>query len=298
MSEQNEKTIEEIQNEILSGYSGSDRVVTAQEALATFGSETQVDHFNVGIPKLDELTTGFCFGDLVVISAPTANGKTTLCRTLTVNLAAESLPVLWFSYEETPRQFLKHFEKRSSVFYLPLQMMPRDIAWMEKRVMEGLLKYDTRFVFIDHLHYLFDMAAGSASLSLELGSLVRFLKRLAVERNLIIFLIAHMSKPKEMNQAPTMNYIRDSSFVTQEADFVLTMKRDAVENKDGTLNYQNTAKLYIEKNRRTGQLGNVALRMVDGMFVQSEVSIQDFAGGLIQSPTQVMEEFLEGRSAA
>lgn len=287
---QNEKTIEELQQDILKNYDGPDRVVPSDEALKLLGSESDVDHFDLGIPKLDELMTGVCFGDLVVVSAATGQGKTSLCRTLTTHLTEHGLPCLWFSYEEPPRQFLRKFQQEQGlpIFYLPLQSMPKDMGWLEKRIDEGRLKYDARFIFIDHLHYLFDMGAASGNMSLELGALVRMLKSMAISKELVIFLIAHMSKPKEITQAPTMNYIRDSSFVTQEADFVITLKRNAKEHRDGTLEYFNTAMLYLEKNRRTGQLGSINLEMINGKFVQA---LNTLSGIPQSTPADIVQQF-------
>ena len=41
---------------------------------------------------------------------------------------------------------------------MPQKLKPRAMEWFEDRVYESFLKNNTRVIFVDHLHYLVDLA--------------------------------------------------------------------------------------------------------------------------------------------
>lgn len=213
------------------------------------------------IPTLDKLIEGFQGGELVTISGPTKHGKTLLAQSLTMSFIKQQEAPLWFSFEVPPRQFLAQFPDLP-LFYMPRKMKPHILQWLFSRIGEGFIKYHTRVIFIDHLHYLFDMAKVKSP-SLEIGTVIRKLKSLAVKYEFIVFLLCHTTKGKQ-ETAAGLSYesIRDSSFVSQESDCVLMIKRDPARG-------QNAATLQVEFHRRTGVLdGRVKLIKQDGFLVE------------------------------
>ena len=122
-------------------------------------------------------------------------------------------------------------------------------------------EYQTRVIFIDHLHYLFDLARTNNP-SIEIGTIIRRLKTLAVQNNFIIFLLCHTKKASGGNNI-TFEAIRDSSFVSQESDCVILIRRD-MQNPE---NHQ--AVLKVEFHRRTGVLNKkILLQKLKGYLVQ------------------------------
>lgn len=242
----------------LSEYAGIDRVVSSYELDQELKDKPDAN-FKIysGIPSLDNMTDGFHTGDLVVVSGPSGHGKTLLCQTLTYRFCERTEPPLWFSFEVPPRQFLNQFNR------LPFFMLPRELKsgsqeWFEERCLESWQKNRSRIVIVDHLHYLGDMFR-MKNPSLELGQIVRRLKRFCVEENLIGFLVAHIGKIADGVKA-TRNNIRDSSFVVQEADTVLLVQRKKEENE---------AWLSVEKCRRTGVLdGVIRVKKIDGKIIE------------------------------
>ena len=117
--------------------------------------------------------------------------------------------------------------------------------WFDDRVQESFLKYNTRIIFVDHLHYLVDLAR-QKQVSLEIGTIIRRLKTLAVQGDFLIFLLCHTTKGK---QDGTLSYdsIRDSSFISQESDAVILIQRKP---EIG----ENAARVRVEFHRRTGVL--------------------------------------------
>ena len=133
---------------------------------------------------------------------------TTILISMTIKLAEQGIPVLWFSYENTPAQFFRKFQNVDlPLFYLPMSNKPYDLSWFTDRVKEAILKYDIKVIMIDHLHYILDLFQSKNS-SIDIGNLLRNLKILAVENELVIFLVAHTKQPKDFND-PDMGSIRD-----------------------------------------------------------------------------------------
>ncbi len=228
-------------------YDGPDRIISSYEmAEAVKKNEMAYITVNSKIPSLDNATAGFQTGELIAVSGPTKNGKTLFSQTLTRNFHDQQVFSLWFSFELPPRQFLNCF-RDLPLIYMPKALRSADLNWLEDRILEGFQKYNTRVVFLDHLHYLFDMAR-TKSPSIEIGQVIRRLKQLAGRVGLIVFLMAHTSKAGTTDLS--YQSIRDSSFVSQESDSVLMIKRTPEKG-------ENTARVRVEFHRRTGTMERV-----------------------------------------
>lgn len=235
----------------LSDYQGPDRVVTAVEVAAKYANQPEaLVQVKTMIPSLDRACGGHMqSGELYAISGFTKNGKTLLAQTMSVNFAAQGEIPLWFTFEVPERQFINQFPNTPDIF-MPLQLKPKDMRWVYERIMEALIKYGTRIVFIDHLHYLFDMGR-SRNPSLEIGELIRTLKTWTVQHELIIFLLCHTQQPKKDDSGLGYEKIRDSSFVAQESDSVFMIARTPTE-EDKSL-----AQMRVEFHRRSGCMKEV-----------------------------------------
>src|SRR3990167_7347576 len=194
--------------EKLASYEGEDKIISSSEMKQILeDNPTNVVNFKSGFVTLDALVEGFEGGELTIVTGPSKMGKTTFCQTITKNIAEDGIRSLWFSYEMPVRQFLSKFGDNLPVFYLPQELKGRILPWLESRIWEAKLKYDIKVVFIDHLHFLVDLAK-LRNPSLEIGAIVRGIKRIAIAHNIAIFLIAHLTKVK-FDQQPTVDTIRD-----------------------------------------------------------------------------------------
>jgi KaiC/GvpD/RAD55 family RecA-like ATPase len=253
--------MEEARINKLRDYDGEFKVISSHELKAKLMKEKSAEFINVqsGIPGLDKACDGFRDGELITISGPTKNGKTLLAQTLTDAFTRRTVFPLWFSFEVPARQFLSQFP-RLPLIYMPEKLKARTMDWFEERVYESFAKYNTRVIFIDHLHYLVDLAR-QHQMSLEIGTIIRRLKTLAVQGNFVIFLLCHTKMGKHEE---TLSYesIRDSSFISQESDCVIMVKRTP-EFGD------NTARARVEFHRRTGIMERVIyLQKTDGVLVE------------------------------
>lgn len=245
----------------LKEYQGEDRVVSSEELQQSLSQiHTEVKFWATHIPKLDKMIDGFQNGEVTVISGLTKHGKTLLCQSFTLAFAGQGINSLWFTYEVPARQFLKQFGDALPVFYMPQKLISNLLSWIEQRTIEGVLKYNIQVVFIDHLHFLIDM--GKSNISLEIGKVMRFLKKLALQHNLCIFIVAHLGKTK-LEKEPTADDIRDSSFVSQESDNTFMIYRSEKE--------ENVATLKVCLNRRKGILNQKIKLIKVGNFLRELV---------------------------
>ena len=231
------------------------------------------------IPKLDEMTDGFRPGQLVVLSAPTGNGKTAFLQSLTRTFSEDGIPCLWFSYEVPTLELAERYGDQIPVFEIPRKNINSSLEWLKTRSLEGIAKFGTRVIFIDHLHYLLDMKTlagvntsiviAGVNTSIVIGGLMRELKKFAIETETTIFLVSHLAKTK-IDEIPSVADLRDSSFVAQESDIVMIMWRHKEKDKSSPTGYIFTdeSRLIVDKNRWNGKLGGIKLLFDKGRFTE------------------------------
>lgn len=232
----------------LASYSGNDKIVssiemkdTLRERLNTIPSVSMRSN----IPAIDRHIHSFVGGELTVISGTTGNGKTLFAQTLTKEFSDQGKYCLWFTYEVAALQFLEQFTEPVPPFLMPGELASSSMEWITKRIWEAKLKFGLDAVFIDHLHFLIDMS-NRGNISLEIGSVMRALKKIALRFNIAVFLLAHTQK-LELDREPELDALRDSGMIACESDNVFFVWR--------ILNTDNRAIFKIAKNRRFGVMG-------------------------------------------
>ena len=259
-----EKLLKNSENELkYKEYEGPDRIVNSYQAVEFYKSiKGELSLFKTGMDQIDEITGGFEPGELVVITGMTGNGKTLFARTLTSNLYKQDTECLWFSYEESILSIAKKFTTLP-VFYLPRILTSSNLDWILEKIIESSIKFNTKAVFFDHLHYLIPLQQ-IQNTSILIGNLMRELKKICVENDIVIFLICHTQKIKQ-DETPDLSHLRDSSFVAQEADIVFYVRRVS-EITAGEIEYKNESTIRILKNRKTGNLGKVRMTFINNLL--------------------------------
>lgn len=227
------------------------------------------DHtYPIDMPPFDEaLLGGFTAGDLVVVAGQSGHGKTTLIQDWSITLSSggqskrEKLPSLWFSYEVLARPLWQKFQAMGATKDVPIYM-PRfnetgDINWVIDVIDRAIEQWKIKVVCIDHLGFLKAPKGNYANAADAITNTVRMLKKVAVKKGLIILLPVHVRKT--LSKVPTLDDIKDSSGIPQEADNVFFVGRE--KSPDGLLGEQ--TKLWLIKNRKTG---NSASAMFDFQF--------------------------------
>lgn len=247
-------------------YCGEDKLISSADILAELEQENEETFYQTGFTDFDRIVKGFWPQQLVVISAATGSGKTSFCIDLTARWKQYN-PV-WLPFEESARELVRKFKERGEApphFYTPSSMIGDNLLWVEKKIIEGIAKYDSKVVFIDHLHYLVPIGE---NMSQQIGFTMRALKQMAKRWNIVIFLIAHLKKTRTDSQ-PTKDDLRDSSFIAQEADTVILLWREEYTEHDQVV-ITNNVNVSVQKTRRTGSTGNVKMRYENGKFIEED----------------------------
>lgn len=253
-------------------YSGEDELISSLDILERIKTQPEEERFMTGIEGLDNILKGFRKNQLVVLAAPTKSGKSQMTVELAIRMK-ETNPV-FIPFEESAEELVRKFYDRKEtppLFYTPKNITGNTISWIEKKVVEGIVKFDSKLFFIDHLHFIVPFS--SDRLDTRIGQVMRDLKKIAKEHGVIIVIVAHLKKTN-MVVSPTLEDLRDSSFIAQEADTVLMMWR-AAERIDNEMHITNKTLLSVQANRRTGNTGTIKLIFKDGRFYEEDWKLEE-----------------------
>tara|TARA_B100001971_G_scaffold367_1_gene294 strand:- start:130 stop:903 length:774 start_codon:yes stop_codon:yes gene_type:complete len=225
-------------------YEGEDKIVSWEHIRESIQQEGEIDSIRCHIPSLDKHLEGFQPGELIAVSGPRKCGKTLLCQTIDRGFWKSGNKSLWLQYEVTPRQFVESFPGivNLDMTFTPLTMKAHVLKWAMDRMAEAIAKQGISVVFIDHLHFLFEMGK-MRNASLEIGQVIRYLKFIAINLNITIFVLCHLRKTEE-GKEPTDTDMRDSSLIASESDVGLLIWR--------TFEKTGNATLKVCYSRRTG----------------------------------------------
>lgn len=249
--------------ETMKVYSGEDELISSFDIAEKLRNSPEETKYLTGIEGLDNILKGFRENQLIVLAAPTKSGKTQFTVELAIRLK-ETNPV-FIPFEESAEELVQKFVDRKEeppLFYTPKTITGNTVSWIEKKVVEGKVKHDSKIFFVDHLHFIVPFS--SDRLDTRIGQTMRELKSIAKAHNVIIVIVAHLKKTN-MQVSPTLEDLRDSSFIAQEADTVMMMWRQA-KRESGQMVVTNNTIISIQANRRTGNTGNVKMTFKDGRY--------------------------------
>lgn len=253
--------------EIAKVYRGEDRVIGFSEIAERIRNEKEETRVMSGFVGLDSLLKGFRPQQLIVVSALTKSGKTQFCMDLTVKMKDQN--PLWFPFEESAEELIRKFLERKEEppkAFTPENMTGNAVEWLESKIVESIAKYDTKIVFIDQLDFIVPMRGDNHALNI--GQTMRDLKGLAKKWNVIIFIICHLTKTR-MDTQPTLEDLKGSSSIGQEADTVILLWRESKRQR-GEMVITDNVNVSVQANRRTGKTGNVKMVYENGHFLERE----------------------------
>lgn len=216
--------------------------------------------------------------------------NTTMAQTIMYNMATHNEASLMFSYEMGWQEIVKKFFDMDSSLgftdtnlpiFLPLELHrgggELQLQWLYEAIARAILENNIKLVVIDHLHFLLPLKDFN-NISFLIGGIVREIKRMAVSLQIPIILITHVQKIKE-KRIPDWTDIRDSSFITQEADVVMMMYRKVNRNAATRVTDDSIEEVYtkyaifsLELDRIRGRSGKLELEHNGAMFIPTVIN--------------------------
>ena len=213
---------------------------------------------DTGFAELNKMTTGFGKGDLVIIAARPAMGKTSLVLNTVNSLILQGKGVAFFSLEMPAEQLmLRLFSIQTSI---PLQKLRvgdmNDNQWSDLNGavdrMNGAKLYvddqgslninqlrsklrklknqhpEIEIAIIDYLQIM--SGVGNQDRHLQVSEMSRGLKMLARELEMPIVALSQLNRGLESrnDKRPMLSDIRESGSIEQDADIILFVYRDDV----------------------------------------------------------------------
>ncbi len=246
-----------------------------------------------GFPDLDEMTTGFHGGEMIVIAARPAMGKTSFAMNIVEHVAmVDKNPVAVFSLEMSSEQLVQRL--LCSLAKIDMKKMRggflgkndfhkithyacqlRDapifiddtpgISINELQAKARRLKqqHDIKMIMIDYLQLLKAPDIGKRDgREKEVSEISGGLKGIAKELNIPVIVLAQLNRNPDARTGgtPKMSDLRESGSIEQDADLVSLLMRDLyyAENDEERAEKEGLAKLIIAK-QRNGPTGDVPL---------------------------------------
>ena len=258
--------------------------------------EKTVKPIYVGFPTLDDLLGGLEGGDMIVVGARPAVGKSAFVTQITKNLAKQGKRIGFFNLEMQTKQVYERFVVSESGIRLTRLRKATHFLGDEKerfdaanRVLEQAtnivittgsksigeiraesLHMDYDVIIIDYLQLLRADVSYRGNRTAEVGAISKAIKGLAMELNIPIIALSQLNRGSEVRETkePTMAELREAGDIEQDASVIILM---------WNVNQDDYSKkgCKIEKNRQ-GKLGKQVLNF-DGdlmRFTESEESIK------------------------
>ena len=244
-----------------------------------------------GFDDLDEKLKSFLPGQLIILAARPAMGKTSLALNMASNAARMGHPTAIFSLEMTKLELgkrmlcaearldsnlyksgkltneqLGELAKATDVLYnLPIFIDDSaGISDGEIRAKAQWIKreHGLKLIVVDYLQLMMTSMSGNSSHNREqyISQISRNLKAIAKDLEVPVLCLSQLSRAPEgrTNKRPMMSDLRESGAIEQDADIVLFIYREEYYDP-GKPEYESFAEVIIGKNR-SGPTGKVGLR--------------------------------------
>lgn len=288
LEETEKKVFKIVQRRNIGDITPIDQVVMESLALIEKAAKTTGDVTGLasGFIDLDKRTAGFQPGNLVLIAARPAMGKTSFVLSLAKNVIInQNKPVVMFSLEmsktELVNRLLSMDSRVDSQKFKTGQLNDADwesliessgniaksklilddssttIGEIRSKCRKLKLERDIQLIIIDYLQ-LMNGSGKTDSRQQEISEISRALKLLAKELQIPVIALSQLSRQVEArtDHRPMLSDLRESGAIEQDADTVLFIYRDEVYHPD--TEKKNVAEIIIAK-QRSGPIGTVEL---------------------------------------
>lgn len=243
--------------------------------------EKEVKPLHIGFSKLDDLLGGLEGGDMIVVGARPAVGKSALVTQITSNLAKQGKRIGFYNLEMSDKQMYERFVVNESGLSLTrLRRAVRFLGDEEERfnkANERLLKaenivitsdgkkkvseiyaeskhMDYDIIIIDYLQLLEPESTYKGNRTAEVGEISRHLKQVAKSLGIPIIALSQLNRASmgRDDKEPTMSELREAGNIEQDASVIMLLW-----NLDENDKTRKGCK--IEKNRQ-GECGKIVMK--------------------------------------
>ena len=244
-----------------------------------------------GFRDLDKKTAGFQKGDLIIIGARPAMGKTTFAQNLAYNIASiNNKGVLFFSMEMAANEivdrmisdvsgvdnwkmrtgnlsddeFQKIGDALGEMDELPIYIddtSSMTIVELRNKARRAMHDHDIGIVILDYLQLLSGSDRYAGNRVQEVTEISRGLKVLARELKIPVVALAQLSRnvTGRDDPRPVLSDLRESGSIEQDADLVMFLHRpDYYHQNDDNYEETHITELLIQKHRH-GAVGKIEL---------------------------------------
>lgn len=244
-----------------------------------------------GFRDLDKKTAGFQQGDLIIIGARPAMGKTTFAQNLAYNIASiNKRGVLFFSMEMaaneivdrmisdasgvdnwkirtgnlTDEEFSRINDALGEMDELPIfidDTSSMTIMDVRNKARRAAHDHDIGIVIVDYLTLIQGSARYAGNRVQEVTEISRGLKILARELKIPVIALAQLSRnvTGRDDPRPVLSDLRESGSIEQDADLVMMLHRvDYYRQNDENYEPTNITELLVQKHRH-GAVGKIEL---------------------------------------
>lgn len=273
-----------------------DRVATLQAVLDDINNPQRRRGCPTGFAKLDALLGPLCAGDLVILAARPAMGKTALVLNIAQAIAEWGAPVGILSCEMSADSLFRRSISSTSRVSMPPDKTVfspgelRDIQTAAGHLAELPIAVDERAgltidqvlssiaklvsdgaeaIAIDYLGLINPSrnAAKGRSKADEVAEITKSIKGAAKKHKIPILLLCQLNRSVESrpDKRPMMSDLRDSGAIEQDADKILFLYREEYYLREKCpVEFEGVAEVIVSKNR-TGPTGRAFLRYHDGL---------------------------------
>lgn len=250
-----------------------------KEYKGSYFKEREVEPLNIGFQTLDDMLGGLEGGDIIVIGARPAVGKSALVTQITTNLAKQGKKVGFYNLEMADKQMYERFlVAESGIKLTRLRKAIRFLGDEEEKfnkaneVLEAQenivlttgskspseIRAESRhmgydIIIIDYLQLLRCDSNYKGNRVAEVGAISKAIKSLAMELKIPIVVLSQLNRMSEAKETkePSMSELRESGDIEQDASVIMLLW-----NLDDDRIIKGCK---IEKNRQ-GECGRVNLR--------------------------------------
>lgn len=221
------------------------------EAMEYLKNQGTYQGVHTGYKGVDELLGSLLPGELLTIGGDTGHGKSLFAMNIAQNVYKETgQPVLMVNLELTRNQAVQRFYNLSGTDHDYAGILIQRAAAVSYKDIDVLMKKAKEegavLVVIDHLHFFSRSAENSVQ---ELSRIMKHFKECAVENELPIILLSHVTPTRIMDSngdvkktnKPGLHNFKGSSAIEQDSDMVGFVYRNADEPK--------RVEFYMRKNR-------------------------------------------------